>query len=564
VSSKNVPPEKAAFIRYELENGDDRRKKVALQEIARTYRSGGRFAPDIRNGLEITINGLLSAQQDTKVTRWCLNCIAQMGTRSGSVLSVERLLRQQIGDPEIIAAAVAAAAKLYAGQLDECGALGSVQPEIKTLAALQITPPSKLNLAGFKIAVDVADDEVLKLALITVGLNRAYENMFHPKHSNAELVKELGQHDNRIVKQYSVWSVIENLGLSISDLGVPFASLENEPPNVQAKMLQLGAEKIVDLKERQEVIRKGSYLPTVEAREGLAKGLQSVYYDGLEGVTLEWYDVEGSPRVRELLAEHFARYGSECGPYEDKALELLEADQTLKKRLYLGAEGTSLFGKLKANDLREGTLDMFGGDLDPLTARLMEKQKLPIVNVLMMCASPKDAGDPLRLDEEARDLKEQIRLVDKPKQDIVVSHAWAVRTDQVQMEVMNNAPDILHFSGHGDTGLICFEDKNGNVAAVSAAAVEGLVKLSDSIECLILNACFSESIATQVKDHLEAVIGCSDAIDDNAAIAFTRAFYRALRHGHHYRRAFDLALNELQLNGMENEAKKYKFVAGKG
>ncbi|WP_282130078.1 CHAT domain-containing protein [Roseobacter litoralis] len=564
MSSKNVPPEKAAFIRYELENGDDRRKKVALQEIARTYRSGGRFAPDIRNGLEITINGLLSAQQDAKVTRWCLNCIAQMGTRSGSVLSVERLLRQQVGDPEIIAAGVAAAAKLYAGQLDECDALGSVQPEIKILAALQITPPSKLELAGFKIAIDAADDEVLKLALITVGLNRAYENMFHPKHSNAELVRALGQHDNRIVKQYSVWSVIENVGLNINDLGIPFANLENEPANVQAKMLQLGAEKIVDLKERQEIIRKGSYLPTIEAREGLAKGLQSVYYDGLEGVTLDWYDIEGSPRVRELLAQHFARYGSDCLLYGDKALELFEADQTLKKRLYLGAEGTSLFGKLKANDLRDGTLDMFGGDLDPLTARLMEEQKLPALNVLMMCASPKDAGDPLRLDEEARDLKEQIRLVDKPKQDVIVSHAWAVRTDQVQMEVMNNAPDILHFSGHGDTGLLCFEDKNGNVAAVSATAIEGLVKLSDSVECLILNACYSESIATQVKDHVKAMIGCSVAIDDDAAIAFTRAFYRALRHGHQYRRAFDLALNELQLNGMENEAKKYKFVAGNG
>ena len=562
MNRKNVSPEKAAFIRYELENGDDRRKKVALQEIARTYRSGGRFAPDIRNGLEITINGLLSAQQDPKVTRWCLNCIAQMGTRTGSVLSVERLLRQQVGDPEIIAAAVAAVAKLYAGQLDECDALGTIQPEIKTLAALQITPPSKLDLAGFRIAIDVADDEVLKLALITVGLNRAFDNMFHPKHSNAELVKALGQHDNRIVKQYSVWSVIENVGLSISDLGIPFANLENEPANVQAKMLQLGAEKIVDLKERQEVIRKGSYLPTVEAREGLAKGLQSVYYDGLEGVTLDWYDTEGSSRVRELLAEHFARYGSDCIPYGDKALELLDADQTLKKRLYLGAEGTSLFGKLKANDLRDGTLDMFGSELDPLIARLMEEQKLPIVNVLMMCASPKDAGDPLRLDEEARDLKEQIRLVDKPKQDVVVTHAWAVRTDQVQMEVMNNAPDILHFSGHGGTGLLCFEDKNGKVAAVSAAAVEGLVKLSDSVKCLVLNACFSASIASQVKDHVAAVIGCSVAIGDDAAIAFTRAFYRALRHGHPYRRAFDLALNELQLNGMEDEAKKYEFVAG--
>jgi len=562
LKSKNVPPEKAAFIRYELENGDDRRKKVALQEIARIYRSGGRFATDIRNGLEITINGLLSGQQDPKVTRWCLNCIAQMGTRTVSMQSVERLLRQQVGDPEIIAAAVAAAAKLYAGHLDECDALGTVQPEIKTLAALQISPPSKLDLAGFKIAIDVADDEVLKLALITVGLNRAYENMFHPKHSNSELVKALGQHDNRVVKQYAVWSVIENVGLSISDLGIPFANLENEPSNVQAKMLQLGAEKIADLKERQEVIRKGSYLKTVEAREGLAKGLQSVYYDGLEGVTLDWYDVEASARVRELLAEHFARYGSDCGPYREKALELFEADQTLKKRLYLGAEGTSLFGTLKANDLREGTLDMFGGDLDPLTARLMEEHKLPILKVLMMCASPKDAGDPLRLDEEARDLKEQIRLVDNPKKDIAVTHAWAVRTDQVQMEVMNNAPDVLHFSGHGATGLLCFEDKNGNVEAVSAAAIEGLIKLSDSVECLVLNACFSESIATQVKDHVKAVIGCSVAIGDDAAIAFTRAFYRALRHGHSYRRAFDAALNELQLNRMEDEAKKYEFIAG--
>src|SRR5690606_22020246 len=152
-------------------------------------------------------------------------------------------------------------------------------------------------LTGFRINVDTADDEVLKLALITVGLNKAFENMFHPRHSNAELVKALGQHNNRIVKQYSVWSVIENTNLSIEDLGIPFSGLDIEPSNVQAKMLQLGAEKIVDLKERQEVIRKGSYLTAVDAREGLAKGLLSVYYDGLEGITLDWYDVEGSLRV---------------------------------------------------------------------------------------------------------------------------------------------------------------------------------------------------------------------------------------------------------------------------
>lgn len=559
MSIKNVPTGKAAFVRYELDNGDDRRKKIALQDIARVYRSGGHFAPDARNGLELTINGLLSASHDEKVIRWCLNCIAQMGTRDGSMDSVERALIQHVGNPEVIAAAIAATAKLYAGQLEECNALGSVQPEIRTLAALQVTPASKLDLSGFPIKVDTADDEVLKLALITVGLNRAFENMFHPRHSNAALVRALGQHDNAIVKQYTVWSVIENPKLSINDLGIPFSNLESEPPNVQSKLLQLAAEQMVDLKERQEIIRMGSYQPTIQTREGLAKGLQYQFYEGLQDVTLAWFEVEGSLAVKELLAEHFARFGCHCVSYEDKAMELLESDANLKKRLYLGAEGTALYGKLKANDPREGTRDLFAADMDLLTAQLMEGHKLPTKNVLMMCASPKDES-PLRLDQEARDLKEQLRLVEKSKQDVNVVHAWAVRTDQVQMEVQNNAPDVLHFSGHGDTGFLCFEDKDGKAAPVSAAAIEGLIKLSESIECVILNACYSESVAKKIAPHVKAVIGCRKSIADEAAIIFSKAFYRALAHGYEYRRAYELGLNELQLSSMVNEAKKYRFL----
>ncbi len=500
-------------------------------------------------------------ESDDKVTRWCLNCIAQMGTRDGSIQAVERALRHQFANPEVIASAVAAAARLYAGRLDECAALGSVQPEIRTLASLQVVSPAKLNLAGFQVHVDKADDEVLKLALITVGLNRAYENMFHPRHANGELVRALGQHDNAIVKQYSVWCVIENTRLSIDDLGIPFSKLESEPPNVQSKMLQLAAEQVRDPRERQDIIRKGSYLTSIDAREGLAKGLQGVFYEGLQDVTLDWFGVESSSRVKELLAEHFSRFGTECGAYGDKALELLEGEPSLKKRLYLGAEGTALFGKLKANDLREGTLELFGADLDPITIKLRETTKLKEKKVLMLCVSPIDS-DRLRLDQEARDLREQLRLVDDKKQNVNVSYAWAVRTDQVQMEVLNNTPAVLHFSGHGNTGVLCFEDKDGNAVPVSAMAVEGLVKLSASVDCVVLNACFSESIASLLAPHVKAVIGCKVSIGDAAAVAFSKAFYRALAHDRSYQNAFDLALNELQLNGMEAEARIYCFVAG--
>ncbi len=562
MSKKSVPPEKASFIRYELENGDDRRKKVALQEIARIYRNGAQFSPDTRNGLELAINGLLMRNQsDDKVTRWCLNCIAQMGTRDGSIQAVERTLRQQIDNPEVTAAAVAAAAKLYSGQLDQCTALGSVQPEIKTLAALQVVSPAKLDLSGFQIHLDKADEEVLKLALITVGLNRAYENMFHPRHTNGDFVRALGQHDNTIVKQYSVWCVIENVGLSINDLGIPFSKLETEPPNVQSKLLQLAAEQLIDLREKQEIIRKGSYLKSIDAREGLARGLQGIFYEGLQDITLDWFSVESSTRVKELLAEHFARFGGDCIAYQDKAIELLEVDPGLRKRLYLGAEGTSIFGKLKANDLREGTADLFGAELDPISAKLREGTKLKEKKVLMICASPVDA-DPLRLDQEARDLKEQLRLVDDPKQLVKVEHAWAVRADQVQMEVLNGSPTILHFSGHGNTGILRFEDKDGNATPVSATAFEGLVRLSGTVDCVVMNACFSDSIATQLAPYVKAVIGCKVSIGDAAAVLFTKAFYRALAHDRPYEQAFALALNELELHNMEAEARKYNFIAG--
>lgn len=386
--------------------------------------------------------------------------------------------------------------------------------------------------------------------------------MFHPKHSNGSFVKELGQHDNIIVRQYSVWSIIENSTLCIDDLGIPFNQIENQPPNVQAKLLELGASQLSDSSEREHLIERGIFMESVIAREGLALGLLNKYYDGLEGVTINWFDTEKNSRVRELLAQHFGLNGNNNQRYFAKALQVFDEDPSLRKRLLLGAEGTKLFSELKALELTLGSDDLFANQVDDLTEKLrvggdkMEKKK-----VLMMCASPKDAN-PLRLDQEARDLKEQSRLVENRKVEVDVTHAWAIRTNQVQMELLNNTPEILHFSGHGGVGVICLEGQDGNTAEVSSSAIEGLVKLHEQLECLVLNACYSDSIAQAAKPHLVAVIGCKDSIGDEAAAIFSKAFYRAISHGKSYRIAYEMALNELDLAGLGNEAKIYTFVKG--
>jgi len=75
-----------------------------------------------------------------------------------------------------------------------------------------------------------------------------------------------------------------------------------------------------------------------------------------------------------------------------------------------------------------------------------------------------------------------------------------------------------------------------------------------------LSACFSEEVAKAVRSHVKWVIGCDNSIADKAAIAFSRAFYRALANGEDYEKAFRHARNEISLHGMSAEADKYKLI----
>lgn len=554
-----ISPGQAAFLKFEIENGDARRRKGALQELSRRYRQGDKLNAEGRNSFEKTINGIVLSDGDRKVVRWCLNALARLGTRQGSSRYVAAAMKQYEEEPEVVAAAVAALSHMYNGRLEAVPELSVVDPSIRILAAMQTTDVHKLDLSGLTIDIDKADKEVLKLALLVVGLNKDVQNLLHPRHSNGTIVRQLGQHDDRIVRQYSVWSVMENKRLTLADLGIPFDTIGSQPANVQAKLLQLAAERERDLKVRHQIIHDGTFNDLPEARIGLAKGLVHTYYEGLEDLTIRWFDVEEDPGVIALVAEHFARFSDDCGPYFEKALEIVEADPKLTERILLGAEGKELYGKIKGLDRMSGMGDLFGAPSD-LTAMFQRSTKIigkaEPMKVLFLAANPVDEGR-LKIDKEASDLKEQLALVRNAKIVIDVEHAWAIRTDQLQREVLNTRPEVLHFSGHGDTGMLIFEDAAGKAVVVSGEALAGLIKLMPTIKCVVLNACFSDSLSKLVAPHVEAVIGCDVSIGDTAAILFTRAFYRALAHGETVRQSFELAKNDLVLNGQGKEAGKY-------
>lgn len=414
-----------ALIKFELENGTPIRKKGALQDLTRLYRQDRQLNSEARNAFERIICGSLLREKDQKVVRWGLNALARLGTRDGSTPYVSLAMRKFEGEPEIVGAAVAALSRLYDGKLDLVQNFPSIDPAIRVLASMQTTSPHKIDMTGLRIDIDSSDPEVLKLALLTVGLNRDITNLLHPRHSNGQIVRQLGQHDDKIVRQYSVWSVMENRRLTLDDLGIRLDEIGRQPVNVQTKLYQLAAERAPDLKFRSKIIHEGTYSEHAEARNGLAKGIASIFYDGLADITLGWYDQEEDDEVKALVAEHFAKFSDECRPYGDKALSIVEANAKLIDRLTVKAEGKSLWGKLRARDVRTGMKDLFGAQssLETMFQQVVDlSEKVITMKVLFLAANPLNEGA-LKTDREANDLKSQLAAVRDAKVKVEVEHA---------------------------------------------------------------------------------------------------------------------------------------------
>ena len=359
-----------------------------------------------------------------------------------------------------------------------------------------------------------------------------------------------------IVQQYSVWSVIENKKLVFEDLGVSLDDVESLPPNVQSKVFQLIAERDPNRHRQLELTEIGSAAKSADAREGLARGLKSNFYDGLEGIALDWFDQEPNIVIRGHLAEHFGRFAHECNPYEDKAMQINDAEPALRDRLLLGAEGTKLFSALKAAE----TADLFTGlgehDLGQAIKSAVSISARPKRRILMFSATPLDEGV-IRVEQEHRDIKEKIQLLDRKKFELEFVIQQAARTKDILTSILSSNADILHFSGHGESDGLIFEDKNGSAKKVSGDAFAGLMAATRKFDCVILNACFSAELASAFEGHASFVIGCKGSISDDAAIAFSAAFYAAVASGLPYHRSFEVAVQDVQVNTSPEEAKKY-------
>ncbi len=170
--------------------------------------------------------------------------------------------------------------------------------------------------------------------------------------------------------------------------------------------------------------------------------------------------------------------------------------------------------------------------------------------ILVLAANPKDTSR-LRLDQEVREINNGLQRAQR-RDEFILREQWATRPIDVRRAMLDCKPNIVHFCGHGakEDG-IAFEDDLGNAKLVRAEALAGLFDLfSDSVECVLLNACYSEIQAKEIARHIDYVLGMKKEIGDTAAIEFSVAFYDALGAGKSFEFAFRFACNAIQMAGI--------------
>jgi hypothetical protein len=180
-----------------------------------------------------------------------------------------------------------------------------------------------------------------------------------------------------------------------------------------------------------------------------------------------------------------------------------------------------------------------------------------VIRILFLSANPR--GTPrLDLDNEFKSIYDTIQRSNyRDSFDMrSMMDLWAEELDR---HILHFKPQILHFSGHGEKdGLILAGKRAGGkrspirpVADLFRILMEdGTVPNTEKIRCVVLNACFSEPQAKAIAQYVDCVIGNSDSVLDEAAIAFAEAFYLGLGEGKTIKTAFDLGKRRIAALGL--------------
>lgn len=164
-----------------------------------------------------------------------------------------------------------------------------------------------------------------------------------------------------------------------------------------------------------------------------------------------------------------------------------------------------------------------------------------MIKVLFLASRPQSRAA-LAVREEVEKIVFRLSQADNGSQ-VQVIHEFATMFADVPGLLRKHRPNIVHFSGHGtgDAELL-FEDSLGQPMPVSKEALVALFATAlarKHTRCVVLNACYSADVASEITAYIDFAIGSAAPITDVAAIAFAENFYQGLAYDESIQDAFE-------------------------
>lgn len=221
-----------------------------------------------------------------------------------------------------------------------------------------------------------------------------------------------------------------------------------------------------------------------------------------------------------------------------------------------------------------------------MSSATVRRQSPPVV--AFFTANPSSTS-PLDLEGEAQAIEAELDAVGLEGV-LRFEHHRATTPNAVQRALLLSRPTIVQFSGHGraghggqvhrrsraprdliseplpEPGGIMLHGDGGTAAKVVSGRALGdlFAKAGSTVQLAFLNACHSATQAQAIVEHVGFVIGIDGAIADEAARVFAVALYRALGLGRTIAEAFQLGVNALMLEGLDDDVELPVLRARRG
>jgi hypothetical protein len=170
--------------------------------------------------------------------------------------------------------------------------------------------------------------------------------------------------------------------------------------------------------------------------------------------------------------------------------------------------------------------------------------------ILFLSADP---SHQLNVNEELHELKQNLNLT-RHRDKFTLELEVAVRPEDISRALQEYSPQIVHFAGHGTSSGEIVVEKDGAAHLLPPGPLARLFALfADQLQCVVLNACYSEIQAKAIAKTIDHVIGMSTAVKDEAAIAFTIGFYQALGEGATIPEAYRLGCVQIGIQGQPGD-----------